>query len=218
MKTKERILQRTLELYNEQGVAAVSSKTLSDDLGLSQGNLAYHFPRKRDLILTLFARREQEIATLFEELGVAYQKHRGHPFPMFVRYIHDLTEIVRCYRFVSIDLGYLTARYPEIAANWKRENETMAEVTVNLFRLGVQDKYLPPEQDEGEFARIIHRMQVYLNFWVVDAGARRYDGLGHYTDEYYASLLFEDFGRLLTDRGRQYLGEAFEAYRKEQSR
>lgn len=198
--TRTRILKGCLQLFNERGVADVSSKDMSDALGISQGNVAYHFARKADIILALFAEREERIAELFERMRLHYLRARLEPFGVLYDQLTELFGIVNQYRFVSIDLGYLARKYPEIGAAWKRENNTMALVAERLFQLAVEDGYLEPERQPGAFARQIHRLQVLLNFSVLDHMARR-DGSS------YLALLFDDLAIGMTPEGRRLVGE-----------
>lgn len=48
--TRQRILQRSLQLFNQHGVNGISTQQVAADLGISPGNFNYYFPRKRDLI------------------------------------------------------------------------------------------------------------------------------------------------------------------------
>jgi AcrR family transcriptional regulator len=198
--TRVRILQGCLRLFNERGVAEVSSKDMSDALGISQGNLAYHFPRKADIVLALFAEREARIAELFERIRQHYLQSRLQPFAGMFDQLTELFGIVHSYRFVSIDLGYLARKHPEIGATWKRENNTMALVAERLFQLAVEDGYLEPERQPGAFARQIHRMQVLLNFSVLDQMARR-------DQSAYVTLLLDDLAIGMTPAGRKLVGE-----------
>ena len=51
--TKERILQKSLELFNNQGVEKVTTSLIAKELGISLGNLHYHFPNRDALIRAL---------------------------------------------------------------------------------------------------------------------------------------------------------------------
>ena len=44
--TREKILARALELYNEHGVEYVGVRELAKDLNLKGGNITYYFPHQ----------------------------------------------------------------------------------------------------------------------------------------------------------------------------
>jgi AcrR family transcriptional regulator len=58
-RTAERILEVTLELFNRFGEPNVSTTLISAELGISPGNLYYHYPAKDELINSLFDRYER---------------------------------------------------------------------------------------------------------------------------------------------------------------
>jgi AcrR family transcriptional regulator len=51
--TARRILDHAREAFNQRGVAAVGIREIARDLGLSPGNVSYHFPTKEALIAAL---------------------------------------------------------------------------------------------------------------------------------------------------------------------
>lgn len=53
--TPDRILDASRRLFNDKGYAATTLTEIAADVGISQGNLTYHFPTKRDLALRLEA-------------------------------------------------------------------------------------------------------------------------------------------------------------------
>jgi AcrR family transcriptional regulator len=66
MSTRDNILDAALELFNEQGTAAVSTNHIAAAINISPGNLYYHFRNKQDIIRSLFER-------LFAAWGETYQ-------------------------------------------------------------------------------------------------------------------------------------------------
>lgn len=48
--TREKIVARSIALFNRRGVASVSIGTIATDMKMSPGNLTYHFKRKGDLV------------------------------------------------------------------------------------------------------------------------------------------------------------------------
>lgn len=54
MKTKEKILASALRLFNTDGVENVTTRHIAAEIGISQGNLHYHYPNKNEVIVALF--------------------------------------------------------------------------------------------------------------------------------------------------------------------
>ena len=48
--TKEAIVITAIELFNEKGTAAVSTNRIAEAMGISPGNLYYHFRNKEEII------------------------------------------------------------------------------------------------------------------------------------------------------------------------
>ena len=60
-KTRDRILKAALGLFNERGETHVSIAQIAAKIGISEGNLWYHFRTKHDLVAALFAELEERI-------------------------------------------------------------------------------------------------------------------------------------------------------------
>ncbi len=65
MKTKVRILDTAITLFNQQGTSAVSTNHIAEATGISPGNLYYHYLNKEEIIRAIFER-------LFAEWDAAF--------------------------------------------------------------------------------------------------------------------------------------------------
>jgi AcrR family transcriptional regulator len=100
-RTAERILEVTLELFNRFGEPNVSTTAISAELGISPGNLYYHYPAKDQLINRLFDRYEAKLAELLHAAEDVANVEDAWLF------FHVLFELIWQYRFLYRDLNDL---------------------------------------------------------------------------------------------------------------
>ena len=100
-RTAERILEMTLELFNRFGEPNVSTTLISAEMGISPGNLYYHYPAKEALINTLFNQYESALNQVLN----ASDGVRDVEDAWF--FLHSLFELIWKYRFLYRDLNDL---------------------------------------------------------------------------------------------------------------
>lgn len=54
--TKDRVVSAAVEMFNESGVSAVTTNHIAAQLGMSPGNLYYHFANKEEIVRAAFDR------------------------------------------------------------------------------------------------------------------------------------------------------------------
>lgn len=108
--TKNNIIQKAIDLFNEHGTAAVSLSSLAEALGISTGNLQYHYHSKEEIIRAI-------LEVMFNDWNVVYQKMDTESFTMDT--LHQTLRInfdlVWKYRFFYRELNALL-RNDEILA------------------------------------------------------------------------------------------------------
>ena len=100
-RTAERILEVTLDLFNRFGEPNVSTTLISAELGISPGNLYYHYPAKDELINSLFDRYEKALNELLRAADGVRNVEDAWLF------FHMLFELIWQYRFLYRDLNDL---------------------------------------------------------------------------------------------------------------
>ncbi|MCY1285406.1 Bacterial transcriptional repressor [compost metagenome] len=110
MKTRDRILECALQLFNERGEPNVSTLEIANELEISPGNLYYHFHGKEPLVLALLERFQQDVAPLLDPPLEA--RLNAEEYWLFV---HLIVERLAQYRFLFQDLSNLTGRLPKLA-------------------------------------------------------------------------------------------------------
>ena len=110
MKTRDRILECALQLFNQQGEPNVSTLEIANELDISPGNLYYHFHGKEPLILGLFERFQADLAPLLDpppEVQLDVED--------YWLFLHLIVEKLAHYRFLFQDLSNLAGRLPKLA-------------------------------------------------------------------------------------------------------
>lgn len=104
-RTRQRILDTTLALYNEHGEPQVSTSLIAAELGISAGNLHYHFRRKDELSAALLDRFVAEFDALLPPSG-----WRADHVEDAWLLLHLLLETLWRHRFLFRDLSGIMAR------------------------------------------------------------------------------------------------------------
>jgi AcrR family transcriptional regulator len=102
LKTRERIIQASLELFNAQGERNVTTNHIAAHLGISPGNLYYHFRNKQAIIAELFALYESQVDTFLRRPEGRALTVQDKTF-----YLEALLAAMWHYRFLHRDLEHL---------------------------------------------------------------------------------------------------------------
>lgn len=157
-RTAERILEITLELFNRFGEPNVSTTLISAELGISPGNLYYHYPAKDELINSLFDRYERSLSELLN----ASDNVRDVEDAWF--FLHSLFELIWQYRFLYRDLNDLLSKNRRLETHfqWVLKNKTRSVKAMldSLNRTGAV------RIDSRELDATSTSMVVVLTYWL----------------------------------------------------
>ena len=83
LNTKQKILQASISLFNQNGMANVRLQQIANEIGISAGNLAYHFRNKEAII-------ESINEELYQEANEILSTYRI--FPNLIDFDNQLTK------------------------------------------------------------------------------------------------------------------------------
>ena len=129
MKTRERIVQNSLELFNQQGERSVSTNHIAAHMEISPGNLYYHFPNKQAIIAVLFNQYEELVDSFLRPPQGRAATVEDKRF-----YLKALLAAMWNYRFLHRDLEHLLDSDPELAARYRRFSERCLRQGQAIYR------------------------------------------------------------------------------------
>ena len=111
--TKERILNIAVDLFNSKGFVNVTMRNLADELGISLGNLTYHFKKKEDLMEAIHEQIDDERNFLLESVQMIPSIANIH------QQMVPLLQLYERYRFLQQDILEINRGYPQLAEKKK---------------------------------------------------------------------------------------------------
>ena len=157
-RTAERILEVTLDLFNRFGEPNVSTTLISAELGISPGNLYYHYPAKDELINALFNRYDKSLSELLGAVGNVRNVEDAWLF------FHMLFELIWQHRFLYRDLNDLLSKNRKLETHFQHVLEQKTQAMVGLLG-GLQASGALTMQVR-EAVPTANAMVVLLSYWL----------------------------------------------------
>jgi AcrR family transcriptional regulator len=161
MKTRDRILETSLALFNDEGEAHTTTIDIANVLDISPGNLYYHFKGKDQIIDELFQQYELALsstltAPIERPLGQGLAEDNWY-------YLYVVMEEMYQYRFLYHNLDNILQRYPDIRRSFKRliqlKRAALFAICQNLLQ---QDIIAARGQ---QLLGLVDNMTLTLTFW-----------------------------------------------------
>ena len=165
-RTRERILETALKLFNDFGEPNVTTTVIADDMEISPGNLYYHFHSKDEIVNALFADYEKDIENLLTAPGNRLQGAED-----IWLFLHLLFETIWKFRFFYRDINDLLTRNRLVETHFQRilihKEQTAITVCQGLAASGVLTA------TPAEIPPLAINMTVIATFWLSFEHARR---------------------------------------------
>jgi AcrR family transcriptional regulator len=126
-RTRARVLEESLRLFNELGEGHVTTGMIAQSLGMSPGNLYYHFRNKDQIVEQLFARFEERI----DVPPPAPSAGPGAIEDLWL-YLHLMFEGIHEYRFLYRNLDDLVGRSRRLREHFNRIARRKRDAIVGL--------------------------------------------------------------------------------------
>jgi AcrR family transcriptional regulator len=113
--TREKILDASLSMFNAQGERNVTTNHIADEIGISPGNLYYHFRNKDDIVEQLFSRYEAQM-----DRALLVPEGRLPNLQDVWLQLHAVFECMWAFRFLYRDLVEIVSRNRKLKQRFLR--------------------------------------------------------------------------------------------------
>jgi len=173
MKTKDKIILASLDLFNDRGERNVTTNHIAAELNMSPGNLYYHFRNKSDIIYEIFVQYE-----LLVDHYLQIPEDQPLTLNHLVGYLEAVFEGLWAYRFFHRDLEFLLGSDKRLRKDYRAFTFRCLNAIKKILQ-GLQkglDGVLVELDDE-------HLESMSLNVWLAVTNWMAYLKTAHAGDE-----------------------------------
>jgi len=155
IKTYDRIIEESLKLFNEQGERNITTNHIAAHLGISPGNLYYHFRNKEEIVYQIFL-----MYRAFINQRLAIPESREMTVTDLINYLDTAFLAMWQFRFMFYDLPGMLARNPQLQTEYHQfVNAELKSLLAEHFRAFIRLGILQMDEDDIE--------AVSINIWLV---------------------------------------------------
>lgn len=159
MSTKQYIIEKSVEIFNEKGVENVSTNHIAKECGISPGNLYYHYKNKEEIVRKIYEIIQGELENIFfkvENLDVIEKKYKLFEF---------VIKLQKKYLFFFQDITMLLKKDQQLKQMHKKASEKKNNELKKIFYQMIEKKYIYP-MDVNEIELYIEQVSFVNGYWL----------------------------------------------------
>jgi AcrR family transcriptional regulator len=160
MKTRDKIIQASIELFNEQGERSVTTNHIAAHLGISPGNLYYHFRNKEDIILSIYDEYARNL--LLETFPKVSPEVKS--LDAIIMYMDAVFQMMMKFRFFYSNLPVLLDKNPSLREKYVEVQQSIAD-RVSQLLISLRDSKIISFED-SELGDIVSILRLVNTFWL----------------------------------------------------
>lgn len=196
MSLRPKIITRAILLFNERGYGAVNLGEVAKSLGVTRGNLTYHFSKKEDLLSVILTEMWQKIEV---------ERAKSRQFPSFENLHNEVQLYYRFqkeYSFVFLDTHVLQhpmvrKQFREMTARTIADNKATIAFSISMGNM-------KPEPVPGAYHNLAFITWMLLFFWLAQQIIR-----GEKTTEDGEKMIWSNLLPHFTEKGIQSFKDFF---------
>lgn len=128
MKTRERIKDASILLFNEKGATNVSTVQISEYMGISPGNLYYYFSNKEHIIYSIW---EEDMVPKSDHIFLDI--NTDQPVEALALMVKQLSQYGRAYKFFYAEQYTLFVNDPALQKQYRERWDSIIEKLTDVF-------------------------------------------------------------------------------------
>jgi len=159
LRTKDKILQASIELFNQQGERQVTTNHIAAHLGISPGNLYYHFRNKEDIVRHIF----KEYAKLLDS-RLQPPSRPSEALDALAQYLDVVFELMWRFHFFYANLPDILSRDDALQQDYLQVQKGVLNKVISVLNaLKHADVIAIDDADVPNFA---HTIKLVVTFWI----------------------------------------------------
>lgn len=159
-KTKEKILHEAIKMYNDNGSQNTTGRHIAAQLGISHGNLDYHFKSKEAILLAIYKKMRKEMSTSY-----LLEDEYPNSFEHFHRLLLHLEQFQSTFRFFNLDVLEINRSNPKVSKVLHETLEMRRFQVENLFKQFIEEGFIA-KNESVSFERLQHTIRILITFWL----------------------------------------------------
>ncbi len=156
--TKKKILASSLMLFNKSGISNISLRTIAEEIGISVGNLHYHFKKREEIIEMLYFE-------IVEKIDQIYVVQMENLLKSLFYLSNEISKIFFEYRFFFLDFITITRANPKIKKHYATLSKRREMEFLKIMDILIKNKIFREPILKNEYQNLYKRVEVLSNFW-----------------------------------------------------
>lgn len=159
MKTRDKIIYASLDLFNEHGERNITTNHIAAHLNMSPGNLYYHFRNKEDIIRSIFSLYEAHLES-------GFQPYEGEQVNVeqLIGYFDAMFYTLWQFRFMYANLADILARDEELKSRYLQAQQQVLTRSSHVLDKLKQDGFLNIDNDK--ITQLADTIKMIVSFWI----------------------------------------------------
>ncbi|HAK28300.1 MULTISPECIES: TetR/AcrR family transcriptional regulator [Sphingobacterium] len=161
MNTKEKIINEAIRVYNREGVRTVTTRQIAQEMGISAGNLHYHFKHTEDIIFHVFQLLQAE----YDKMILL----PADPTLPFLQLLNCFVEVsyalIDKYRFIFENFVEICSWIPEIAESYRGLVARREEQLMSLFMCYADAGMFRRDIPLSNLKSFVRQLFIVSDFW-----------------------------------------------------